>query len=163
MGRMASREVCEISMDFRRQNADVAINERRRAKGYSTGELESSTDRLHRVFFGDDAPSEVGRHVLVIRPFNVNIGSDELDCLDCGGVRVDGNEIDAFQGRDELSTQLLGKRRAMAALVHISVGRESHHEHVTHRLRLFEIAEVADVEKVEDAVAVDDALALGPE
>src|SRR5581483_11234948 len=53
----------------------------------------------------------------------------------------------------------LGKRGPVWPFVHVDVGRQRHDENVAERSRFLEMANVADVQQIEDAVTVHDGLA----
>ena len=161
--RVAAGEVGEVGLHLRRQHAHVLVDERGGTEGLAAGEGQPTARLPHRRLLLKDLAGDVLGRVFVVRSLHVDVGLDQTDRLDSRGRGVDGDEVDALERREHLGPELLGERRPVRPLVDMLVGRDGDDEHVAHRPGFFEVPQVADVEQVEHAVAMDDLPPLAAE
>ena len=99
--------------------------------------------------------------MLELGPLDEDVGPQNLDGLNGHGPLVDDDEIDAFQGGDGLGAEVLGEDRTVGALVDEAVGGDGNDENVAELAGLLKMADVADVQRVENAVTKDDLVTAG--
>jgi hypothetical protein len=97
----------------------------------------------------------------ILAAFDVHVGVQQLKQLAGGGVRVDHDPIDEFQGGQVLSAQLLGDVGSVEAFTHGRVAGQRDHQHIAELAGELEVADVPGMHDVEAAVALDNGLATG--
>ena len=101
----------------------------------------------------------IGRSVPVVRPLHVKVRAQKFNGLDGHRPFIYGNVIHAIQSRNGLGPQVLAKDRAVRPLIHVAIRRDGDNEDVPHLFSLLEIANVPYVQKIKNAVAVDNSFA----
>jgi len=76
---------------------------------------------------------------------------------------VESDKIYTCECGNGLQAQVLVKDGAMGPFVDVGIGRQGHNENITHGSGLLKVANVANVEQVENTMTVDDALAFIPQ
>ena len=121
--------------------------------------ISPPTSRIGFGFFGDVADGVV--QPAEFAALRKDFWSQKLDRFNCRGPAIDRDIIDAAERSEELGTQFLGECRAADALVHKAIRRDGDYQHIAECPGLLEVANVPDVQEIEDAVAVNDALPGG--
>ena len=79
-----------------------------------------------------------------------------MDDFDGGRPAVDRDQVHRFEHSERFRAQSRGECRASRALVHKTIWRDGHGEHVAQLSRGLEMPQVANVQQIEHAVAMDD-------
>ena len=103
----------------------------------------------------DDVAGDVGGRILVLAALAVNLRAHGGDRLDRRRVRHDHDEIHAGQRGQAHRAQHVIEQGPPGTLVHMRGGGHRDHQHVTKRGGLLEVKDVAGMDQVEGAVALD--------
>lgn len=122
------------------------------------GEDDASAVGLDGFAFGAEAWVGVG---FVLAALDVDVGLDFGEEFDGGGTVFDVDPIDEGEGGEILGAELFGDEGASGALLHLGVAGDGDEEEVAFALGLAEVSDVAGVDDVEAAVALDDGFAGG--
>ena len=118
---------------------------------------------LDRLALADDAAREVLLLVLIVRALDVGVGLEPRDHLFGRGPAADTDPVDALQRRQHLGPELLRKDRPAGALVDEFVGGDGDEQEVALTGRRLEVAHVAEMNQIEDAMGQHHIAALGLE
>ena len=138
-------------------DVEVGVQQTRRAEGDLLGEVDAAADCLDRDALVVDLAGQVRRRVRVVAALHVDRRAQRADRLDRGRRVGDGDVIDRHERRHRFGAQALVEHRAPRALVDEPVRGDRDHQDVALAARRLEVADVAGMQQVEDAVAVDDA------
>ena len=98
---------------------------------------------------------------LVLAPLDVDVRADALEQLRGAGMVIDVDPVDAIELGEVVCAEFLGDQRPAVALGHLAVAGDGDEEDVALCARVAEVPDVARVDDVETAVAVDQAAACG--
>jgi hypothetical protein len=97
---------------------------------------------------------------LILPALHVNVGLEHVDQLDGRRVRVDVDEVDAFERRDAGGAEVFWDERSSRSLVDLRISGERDDQHVALAACELEVLNVAGVNDVEAPVAMHDRLAV---
>jgi len=138
----------------------VSVEQVGRTEGDIVGVLHTDAELASHLDFGSQGAVGVDLGLAVFTPLAEHVGSDEAQQLGSGRPLVDGHEVDDVESGDRLGAQGAGEGRPIRAFVDELVRRDGDDQDVAVLAGLLEMPDVADVQQVEHAVAVDDAFAL---
>lgn len=127
---------------------------------FAGGECDAAAAADDDVLLGDEA--RVCR-AFVFASLDVDVGLDGLEEVDGGGCVVDEDAVDAFEGGEGGGAEVVGDEGAGGAFVDVGVGGDGDEQDVSESAGLLEVGDVAWVDDVETAVALDEGFAVGSE
>ena len=158
-GAVTGRKAAQVGPNFLRKDRQVPVHQVGCTEDYVVGELQPAADRRDRGLFQWDGARAVGVRA-ELRAFDKDIRPERLNGLNRHRPVVDGDEIDALQRRDCFGPKLLREHRPVRALVDIVVRSHGDDEDLPQPLGLLEMANVPNVERIKDAVAMHDLLVV---
>ncbi len=126
--------------------------------GGGEDDVAAGADDAAAVLGDDLALGEEARVaiVLVLFALDVNVGLERVEELDRGWVGVDVDEIAALECGEAGGAEVFGDEGAVDALIDLGVAAEGDDQKVAEGPGELEVVDVAGVDDVETAVAVDD-------
>ena len=151
---VAPRKIGEVLADTFRKDRQIPVDEAGRAEHDIPGEGNPAPDRFYRRLLFNNLARVVLLGILVVGPLGVDIGFHEFNRLHRRRPVIDGHVVDAVQRGNGLGAQVMGKSGVVRSLIDVFVRRHRDDEDIAQSLRLLKVADVPDVQQVEDAVAL---------
>src|SRR5208283_2201416 len=120
-------------------------------------------DALHGDDIVGDVAGQIVERIGVFASLAVKVRAHTFDGFDGRRMRYDDDVVHAFQGGEPAGAQLVIEIRPARTLIDVLLAGDGHDQEVTQRLGFLEVHDVARVDQVEGAVALDDLLPLAPQ
>src|SRR3989338_6181619 len=148
---------------FCRKNIEVLINQPGRTENNIILRIDEFPPNCFNRFFFICQFSGQSLYFFsfaVIRTFDVEIRLYFFNCRDCRFGFDNCHIINLFQGGKDFCSQILGKNRPTRAFSYITISSNCHDQNIPVSFSTFKMSDMSGVDKIEDAVAVDDFLSF---